>query len=121
ATGISLGKMAGYLVSFWGLSMVERSHPLEGGYMRRKNRTERRPGLPIVPRWRFYPAFAADLLVKHARMATVLARLLLLRQRLKRDPAAKTYRDAALTPDAPTETFARKPARARQSDVVEAG
>ncbi|MGE0418576.1 MAG: radical SAM protein, partial [Acetobacteraceae bacterium] len=88
ATGISLGKMAGYLVSFWGLSMVERSHPLEGGYLRRKNRTERRPGLPIVPRWRFFPAFAADLLVKHARMATVLARLLLLRQRLKRDPAA---------------------------------
>ncbi|HKM63468.1 MAG TPA: radical SAM protein [Acidisphaera sp.] len=98
ATRVSLGKMASQLLAFWSLAIVERSHPMEGGYLRRKIRTERRPELPVVPAWRFYPAFAAEFAVKHARMSVVLARLLLLRHRLKRDPDAVNYRDLALTP-----------------------
>ena len=98
ATGISLGKLLSMLLSFWSLSLIEHTHPLEGGYLRRKVRTERRPGLAIVPAWRFWPVYAADLLVKHAHMAVMGARLLLVRHRLKRDPAARDYRDLALTP-----------------------
>jgi radical SAM superfamily enzyme YgiQ (UPF0313 family) len=98
ATGISLGKMLNMLVSFWGLSLVEHTHPLEGGYLRRRVRTERRPGLPVVPAWRFWPAYAADFAVKHTRIAGMALRLLLVRHRLKRDPAAHSYRDLALTP-----------------------
>ncbi|HTW72331.1 MAG TPA: hypothetical protein VME47_20785 [Acetobacteraceae bacterium] len=98
ATRISLGKMVTMLLSFWSLSLVEHTHPLEGGYLRRKVRTERRPGLPIVPAWRFWPAYAADLLVKHVHMAVMAARLLMVRHRLKRDSAARGYRDLALTP-----------------------
>jgi radical SAM superfamily enzyme YgiQ (UPF0313 family) len=98
ASGISLGKMAGYLLSFWSLSVIENSHPMEGGYLRRKLRTERRPGLPVVPAWKFYPAYGTGFLVKHLQMATTLGHLLMLRHRLKRDPAAKDYRDLALTP-----------------------
>jgi radical SAM superfamily enzyme YgiQ (UPF0313 family) len=98
ATRISLGKMATMLLSFWSLSLIERTHPLEGGYLRRKVRTERRPGLPIVPAWRFWPQFGVDLVVKHARVGMMATRLLMLRHRLKRDPAACDYRDLALTP-----------------------
>ena len=98
ATRISLGKMVNMLLSFWSLSLVEHTHPLEGGYLRRRVRTERRPELPIVPAWRFWPVAAAGLLVKHVRMGTMAARLLLVRHRLKRDPAAGAYRDLALTP-----------------------
>ena len=98
ATRISLGKMLSMLVSFWGLSLVEHTHPLEGGYLRRKVRTERRPGLPIISPWRFWPNFVFDLAVKHVRIATMATRLLLLRRRLKRDSAARDYRDLALTP-----------------------
>jgi hypothetical protein len=98
ATRISLGKMLSMLLSFWGLSLVEHTHPLEGGYLRRKVRTERRSGLPIIPAWRFWPGFVFDLTVKHARFARMATRLLLLRHRLKRDPAARDYRDLALTP-----------------------
>jgi radical SAM superfamily enzyme YgiQ (UPF0313 family) len=98
ATRISLGKMLSMLLSFWSLSLIEHTHPLEGGYLRRKVRTERRPGLPVVPAWRFWPSFAADLVVKHARVAVMAVRLLAVRHRLKRDPAARDYRDLALTP-----------------------
>ncbi len=98
ATRISLGKMLSMLLSFWSLSLIEHTHPLEGGYLRRKVRTERRPGLPIVPAWRFWPVFAVGLVLKHSCVAVMAARLLAVRQRLKRDPSARDYRDLALTP-----------------------
>jgi len=98
ATRVSLGKMLTMLLTFWSLSLVERAHPMEGGYFRRKLRTERRPGLPIVPAWRFWPALAVDYAVKLSRVGIMAARLLLLRYQLKRDPSARAYRDLALTP-----------------------
>nr|WP_294552877.1 radical SAM protein [uncultured Rhodopila sp.] len=106
ATRISLGKMLSMLLSFWSLSLVEHTHPLEGGYLRRRVRTERRPGRPIVPAWRFWPAAAAGFAMKHVRMAVMAARLLLVRHRLKRDPAARDYRDLALTPTGDEEALA---------------
>jgi hypothetical protein len=129
ATRISLGKMLSMLLSFWSLSQIEQTHPLEGGYLRRKVRTERRPGMLIVPAWRFWPVFAAELLTKHARMGTMAARLLLQRHRLKRDPAARDYLDLALTPggdDAALELLtatesARTAARAKLRPLAVAG
>ncbi len=35
---------------------IDHTHPLQSGLLRRKVRTSRRPGLPIVPLWRFVPA-----------------------------------------------------------------
>ncbi|MFL5251975.1 MAG: B12-binding domain-containing radical SAM protein, partial [Rhodopila sp.] len=105
AMRISLGKMLTMLLSFWSLSLVEHTHPLEGGYLRRKIRTERRTGLPVVPAWRFWPEYTAGLLVKHLRMGAMAARLLLLRTRLKRDKAAREWRDLALTPIGDSDTL----------------
>jgi hypothetical protein len=108
ATGISLGKMLNMLVTFWGLALVEHTHPLEGGYGRIKVRTDRRPGLPIVPAWRFWPVYGATTLVTISRIAMMAARFIRLRHRLKRDPQAALYRDLALTPvaeDRPLELF----------------
>ena len=98
ATRISLGKMLNMLVAFWSLSLIEHAHPLEGGYFRRKVRTERRPTMTIVPAWRFWPAYAADMLVKHTKVAIMVLRLIRVRRDLKADPAAREYRDLALTP-----------------------
>lgn len=98
ATRISLGKMLNMLVAFWSLSLIEHTHPLEGGYFRRKVRTERRPTMPIVPAWRFWPAYAADMVVKHAKITVMVLRLMRVRRRLKADPTARDYRDLALTP-----------------------
>src|SRR6202046_3771225 len=44
ATGISPGKMMFLLVWFYGCVTIEKIHPLEGGYLRRKVRLDRRPG-----------------------------------------------------------------------------
>jgi radical SAM superfamily enzyme YgiQ (UPF0313 family) len=128
ATRISLGKMLSMLLSFWGLSLIEGTHPLEGGYVRRKVRTERRPGLPIVSAWRFWPSYAVDLVVKHTRIAIMAARLLILRHRLKRDQAAREYRDLALTPVGDDEALqlltvtevARRAARSKLRPLVDA-
>jgi hypothetical protein len=86
------------LVAFWSLSLIEHAHPLEGGYFRRKVRTERRPTMTIVPAWRFWPAYAADMVVKHTKVAIMVLRLIRVRRNLKADPAAREYRDLALTP-----------------------
>jgi len=98
ATGISPGKMMFLLLWFHGCVTLEKIHPLEGGYLRRKVRTERRPGLPIESPLTFYPRYVAELVVKHARLARMVWRMARVRRALKRDPAARSYMDTALTP-----------------------
>ena len=98
AMGISPGKMMFLLIWFWGCVTLEKIHPLEGGYLRRKVRRDRRPGLPLENPLIFYVSYIADLIVKHVTVAGLVLRLGLLRRRLKRDPTARDYRDAALTP-----------------------
>jgi hypothetical protein len=103
ACGISPGKMMFLLLWFYGCVMIERIHPLEGGYLRRKVRTERRPGLPIENPLLFYPRYAAELIAKHVRIGRVAWRMARVRRDLKRDPRARHYTDTALTPVADDE------------------
>ncbi len=98
ATRISPGRMMLFLVWFWGAVFLEKVHPLQAGYGRRRVRTDRRPGFPIENPVLFYPREAWHFLAKHARLAGMIWRLSLLRRRLKRDPAARAYMDEALTP-----------------------
>ncbi len=98
ATGISAGKMLFLLLWFYGCINIERIHPLEGGYLRRKYRRDRRPGLPVEHPLVFYPRYAAEIVTKHAQMLRLIWRFGRFRRRLKRDPAAQFYTDRALTP-----------------------
>ena len=98
ACGISPGKMIFLLVWFWGSVFVEKIHPLESGYLRRKVRTDRRPGLPIESALTFYPKYVAQLVGKHLAMGRLILRLQKVRRALKSDPNAKAYMDTALTP-----------------------
>ncbi len=95
---ISPGKMMLLLVWFWGAIFIEKVHPLQAGYLRRRVRTDRRPGLPLENPILFYPREAASILLKHARLAATVIRLSRVRYRLKRDPAARDYMDEAVTP-----------------------
>jgi hypothetical protein len=54
---------------------IEKVHPLQGGFMRLKNRHERRPELPIEPAWKFYPRLAWEVIIKHARVAVAAWRI----------------------------------------------
>ena len=98
ATRISPGKMMLFLVWFWGAVFLERVHPLQAGYLRRKVRADRRPGMPLEHPLVFYPRETWAVISKHARLAGMILRLSLLRRRLKRDPNARRYMDEALTP-----------------------
>lgn len=98
ARGISPGKILFLMIWFYGCITFEKVHPLQGGYFRRKYRRDRRNGLPLENPLVFYPRYIAETLSKHTRLLRLVARLWFVRRRLKRDPLAKDYTDAALTP-----------------------
>jgi hypothetical protein len=98
ATGISPGKMMFLLIWFYGCVTIEKIHPLEGGYLRRKVRRDRRPGLPLENPFVFYPKYVADLIAKHVKIAGIVWRMARTRRAIKNDPKARFYRDLALTP-----------------------
>jgi len=98
ATGISPGNMMFLLIWFYGCVTIEKIHPLEGGYLRRKVRRDRRPGMPIEHPLLFYPKYVFDVLRKHVAIARIVWRIGVVRRAIKRDPNARSYRDQALTP-----------------------
>ena len=98
ATGISPGKMMFLLMWFYGCVRIEKIHPLEGGYLRRKVRLDRRPGMTIENPLTFYPKYAFDLIAKHVAIGSVVWRMGKVRRAIKRDPNARNYMDEALTP-----------------------
>ena len=98
ATGISPGKILFLLVWYYGCFALEKVHPLQGGYLRRKYRRDRRPELGIESPLVFYPRYVANLTWKHLRLAGAVWRFGRFRRSLKRDPNAADYTDLALTP-----------------------
>ncbi|WP_225308553.1 B12-binding domain-containing radical SAM protein [Hypericibacter terrae] len=98
ATGVPIGSLIKLLVNFSTTVRLENLHPLQGGLLRLKRPSERRPGLPRESAWRFWPRFVLETLGKHAVIVGMIARLLWLRRAIARDPAAGSYTDRALTP-----------------------
>jgi radical SAM superfamily enzyme YgiQ (UPF0313 family) len=98
ATGVSVGRMMFLLVWFYGCVTIEKLHPLQGGYLRRKVRADRRPELPIQHPLVFYPQLALEVIAKHLVLLGLIVRSGLVRRAIKRDPLARAYRDQALTP-----------------------
>jgi len=98
ATGISAGKVLFLLVWYYGCAELEKIHPLQGGYLRRKYRRDRRPPMPIESPLVFYPKYVADLIYKHVKLGIAVLRYGAFRRALKQDPNAAKYMDTALTP-----------------------
>lgn len=106
-TNISAGKILFLLLWYYGCFALEKIHPLQGGYLRKKYRLDRRPGLPIENPLVFYPKYTAEFVYKHLKLARVTLQYGLFRRTLKTDPAAAQYIDRALTPvtDEDLDTF----------------
>jgi hypothetical protein len=98
ATDSNAGNMLLLLLWYYTCIALEKVDPLQGGYLRRKYRTDRRPTLPIESPLVFYPKYVANLAQKHFKLARLILRFGWLRYRLKRDPEARKYTDLALTP-----------------------
>jgi hypothetical protein len=83
---------------FKGSIHIEDVHPLEAGFLRYKFRRDRRAGLPVEPRWRFYPRYVRETMSKLTRWFSMYAELRRIYTRIKRDPRRYEYMDLALTP-----------------------
>ncbi|MGA2129070.1 MAG: radical SAM protein [Xanthobacteraceae bacterium] len=98
ATGVPMGSLIKVLVAFATTVRLENVHPLQGGVLRLKRRSERRPGLRPENPWIFWPRFIWETLSKHAILIGTIARLVVVRLAIARDPAARAYMDQALAP-----------------------
>jgi len=98
ATGLPMGSLTKLLANFSTTVRLENVHPLQGGLFRLKNPADRRPGMPRVSPWIFWPRFAYEVAAKHAALAGIVTRLLAVRLMLACDPRASSYRDQAMEP-----------------------
>jgi hypothetical protein len=83
-------------MQFYFTFLQEKLHPLQGGFFRRKIRTERRSGMPLENPLIFYPRRVWEIVDTHARMVAFYLYLHRIRRKVERDTAP--YFDRALIP-----------------------
>lgn len=98
ATGVPIGNLAKYLLTFSTTDRLENVHPLQGGILRLKHPSERRPGLSRENPWFFWPRFGWETFVKHLILTGAIVRLLIWQTAIMYSPGARNYMDQALTP-----------------------
>ena len=96
ANGINPRKIADAMTIFSGASRIERVHPLQFGYVRRKVRTQRRHGLPVVNPAMFYSWRAFDFLTVAGKWLALALRYRRILRRVLADEAGAAYTDEAL-------------------------
>ena len=101
ACGIKPVSVVQQVLSYWGMQRFEGIHPLQGGLIRRKLRTSRRPGMKREPILTFYPRRAWQAVSTYVPFMIYGIKLHRLRRRIQRDPAARNYTDASLQLDEP--------------------
>jgi hypothetical protein len=97
ATNVPASSLIKLLVNFATTVRLENVHPLQGGLLRLRHPSERRPGLPLEGAM-FWTRLALEALRKHWVIARLAARLIALNIAIRRDPTARAYTDVALTP-----------------------
>src|SRR5262249_20929084 len=98
AADVPLGSLVRLLARFALTDPLENVHPLQGGILRLKHPSERRPDLPRERLWAFWPRFMWHTLRTHAISVQMLLRLLPWQSAIPRDANARAYMDLALTP-----------------------
>jgi hypothetical protein len=77
--------------------MFEGVHPVEGGHLRYKVRTQRRPTFPLESPLTFYPKRAWEHLRTTGRWLKFFWQLRAMAKRIEADPDKRAYTDLALT------------------------
>ena len=98
ATGNKPERLLWHTLQFHGCISIEQVHPLQGGYLRRKDRRQRRSGLPIESPLSFYPRRLWEIASTQVRFIAYFWRLQRLVWKVKRDPQRMAYRDLATAP-----------------------
>ena len=97
ATGSSMARLWSYMFFFGTFVPFEKVHPLQGGLFRRKYRHDRRLGLPVEPRWSFYPKYLYQTL-KVRPLARLRIRLFARRRPITKETRRDAH-DGAHAPD----------------------
>ena len=108
ATGTSPGKTMFFITWFNGCIDIEKIHPLEGGFLRRRHRTTRRSNLTLESPLIFYPKYFAETVLKQIRWISLYTRLRLIYRKVRNDPKKLEYMDLALEPVTENETETRE-------------
>jgi radical SAM superfamily enzyme YgiQ (UPF0313 family) len=103
AYGINIWRLSQIILWFAQSLTIEKVHPLQGGFVRLRNRRERRPELPVEPLWKFYPQLTWEVIVKHLRVAAAAWRIFHIYRRVAAG-AHIPYTDHAMTPVSDDET-----------------
>lgn len=84
------------MLVFYAIMTIERVHPLDGGILRRKTRTDRRHGLPLESPLTFYSRYAWQLISRHARFVALYWQYRRILNKVRRDTSV--YADVAIAP-----------------------
>ncbi len=98
ASGMRTRRMTSMIFYFYASHAYERVHPLQGGIIRRKPRTQRRPGFPRENALSFLVRRAREMAATYVPGLWFMWRLERLRRKIQNDPASKHYTDVALSP-----------------------
>jgi hypothetical protein len=98
ATGGHMTPLVKLLITFATMDRLEGMHPLQGGILRLKHPSERRPGLPREHPLIFWPRFVWQTLARSVAQYGLFAWLALQAWAIMRSSGAHTYMDQALTP-----------------------
>jgi len=98
ADGNSLRRLQEQVMWFYGSILFEKLHPLQSGILRRKSRSERRPGFPVENVVRFYTRRFFDITSTAIGLLRLHLKLNKMRKRIQNDPEGKAYCDIATTP-----------------------
>ncbi len=97
-SGLNPAKILDAMTIFSGSARIEGVHPLQFGLVRRKMRTQRRSGMPIVNPLVFYCWRVVDFVKVAVQWLHLVRRYRRMMARVIADPARHSYSDEALTP-----------------------
>jgi hypothetical protein len=113
--GLSMSKVNSALTVFGGAATIEDVHPMQFGLGRRKVRTQRRHGMPIVNPFIFYPWRAYDFAKGTTAWLKLFWRHRRMRKRIQHDPnfdyideSLRVTTDGSNRPDEFMEVYADK-------------
>ena len=94
ASGMKPIRLLNHVLQFYFIFKQEKVHPLQGGFFRRKVRSQRRSGLPRENPLVFYPRRVREVAETHGKLIAYYWFLHRLRKKVERDTTP--YEDPAL-------------------------
>jgi radical SAM superfamily enzyme YgiQ (UPF0313 family) len=99
--GCGVSKMQSAVLAYYGIYRFENLHPLQGGILRRKQRSSRRSTFPRENPLLFYPRRLWETAATYLSIGRYYLQLERIKRRVARDPDAEHYTDLSLARSEP--------------------